>query len=250
MADNLGAHGLGFMESFSGDFVCRFCTVTCSEIQSQEVKEGGFSLRTKELHHTHVASACEQGKPCCGVKTTCVLAESLSFFEVTAGFPPDLAHDLFEGIVPVELAQCFGLLLAKKYFTFDCLNELIQAFPYKWGDKTNRPHILPRAFQSKKNVGGNSHENWCLLGLIPLIVGKLISEDEPAWHLILDLNDIGDLVVCPVHTNESIAYLETKISEHRYKYCTLFPERKLLPKQHFLEHYPALILLFGPLVSF
>lgn len=148
MADN---HGLaGIVESLSGDFVCRFLTATRSEIQSQEVKEGGFSLRTKELHHAHVASACEQGKPCCGVKTTCALAESLSFFEVTAGFPPDLAHDLFEGIVPVELAECFGLLLAKKYFTFDTLNELIQSFPYKWGDKTNHPHLLPRAFQSKK----------------------------------------------------------------------------------------------------
>lgn len=134
----------------------------------------------------------------------------------------------FEGIVTVELAECFGLLLAKKYFTFDALNELIRSFPYKWGDKTNHPHLLPRAFQSKKkNIRGNSHENWCLLRLIPLIFGKLIPEDEPAWQLILDLKDIVDLVVCPVHTNESIAYLETKISEHRYSYCTLFPERKL-----------------------
>lgn len=47
-------------------------------------------------------------------------------------------HDLFEEIVPVELAECFGLPLAKKYFTFDALDELIQSFPYKWGDKTNR----------------------------------------------------------------------------------------------------------------
>lgn len=180
----------------------------------------------------------------------CVLAESLSFFKVTAGLPPDLTHDLFEGLIPVELAECFGLLIAKKYFTFERLNELIQAFPYKWRDKTNRPHLLPRAFQSNKNIGGNSHKNWCLLRLIVLIVGELIPEDEPAWQIILDLKDIVDLVVCPVHTNESIAYLENKISEHRHRYCTLFPERKLLPKHHYLEHYPALILRFGPLVSF
>lgn len=79
---------------------------------------------------------------------------------------------------------------------------------------------------------------------------KIIPEDEPAWQLILDLKYIVDPVVCPVHTNESVAYLETKISEHRYRYWTLFPERKLLPKHHYMEHYPALILLFGPLVSF
>lgn len=151
VADNLGAHGLaGFVESFSGDFVCRFCTATRCVIQSKEVKEGGFTLRSEKLHQAHVTSACEHGQTCCGVKTACVLAESLSFFEVTSGFPPDLAHDLFEGIVPIELAECFSLLISKKYITFDGLNKLIKSFPYKWGDKTNRPHLLPRASQSKK----------------------------------------------------------------------------------------------------
>lgn len=135
-----------------------------------------------------------------------------------AGFPPNLAYDLFEGLIPVELAECFGLLIAMKYFTFDNLNELIQALPYKWGDKTNCSHLLPCAFQSKrkkkKNIGGNAHENWCLLRLTALIVGELIPEDEPDWKIILDLKDIVDLVVCPVHTNESITYLENKMSEH------------------------------------
>ncbi|RVE72780.1 hypothetical protein OJAV_G00041440 [Oryzias javanicus] len=251
VADNLGAHGLaGFVESFSGDYICRFCTATRSEIQSQEVKEGGFRLRSEELHQAHVASAREHSQACCGVKTTCVLAESLSFFEVTSGFPPDLAHDLLEGIVPIELAECFRVLIAKKYITFDGLNTLIQSFPYKWGDKTNRPHLLPRAFQRKKSIGGNAHENWCLLRLIPLIVGRLIPDNEPAWEVILDLKDIVELVVSPVHSNESIAYLENKISEHRCRYLTLFPENKLLPKHHYMEHYPAMILCFGPIVSF
>lgn len=65
-------------------------------------------------------------------------------------------------------------------------------------DKTNRPHLLPRAFQSRKNIGGNSHENCCLSRLIPLIVGELIPEDEPVWQIILDSKDIVDLVVCPI----------------------------------------------------
>lgn len=81
----------------------------------------------------------------------------------------------------------------------------IKSFPYKWGDQTNRPHLLPPV---KLNFGGNSRENLSLLRLIPLIVGKLIREDEPVWHLILDLKDIVGLVVCPVHTNDSVAYLE------------------------------------------
>lgn len=101
-----------------------------------------------------VASAHEHKQPCCGVKTTCVLAESLSFFKVTAGFPPDLAHNLFEGLIPIELAECFGSLIAKKYFTFNHLKELIQAFPYKWGDKQITPIYYHVPSKLEKNHGG------------------------------------------------------------------------------------------------
>lgn len=251
VADNLGAHALaGFVGSFSGEYICRFCTARRTDIQTKEVRDGVFPLRSEEQHCVHVAGAFEKGEPCCGVKRACPLSENLSHFKVTTGFPPDVAHDLLEGIVPFELAACFEILIKKKYFTFDQLNKLIQEFPFKWGDKTNRPHVLSATFVKKKTIGGNAHENWCLLRLIPLIVGKLVPQEEPAWEVILLLKDILELAVCPVHTGESIAYLECKISEHRSRFQALFPERKLLPKHHYLEHYPAMIHLFGPLVLF
>jgi len=93
-----------------------------------------------------------EGEHCCGVKNACPLAENLSYFKVTSGFPPDVAHDLLEGIVPAELAGCFEILIKKKYFTFDSLNKLIKEFPFKWGDKTNRPHVLPQTFVRKKQL--------------------------------------------------------------------------------------------------
>jgi len=89
---------------------------------------------------------------------------------------------------------------------------------------------------------------WCLR-LLPLIVGKLVPNEEPAWQVILDLKDISELVVAPVHSQESIAYLECKISEHRQRYQELFPDQRLLPKHHFLEHYPEMTKCVGPLVS-
>lgn len=43
VADNLGAHGLaGFVESFSGQYVCRFCTAQKIEIQVKDVQSGDF----------------------------------------------------------------------------------------------------------------------------------------------------------------------------------------------------------------
>lgn len=85
---------------------------------------------------------------------------------------------------------------------------------------------------------------------MPLIVGSNIPVDEPAWQILLTLKDIVELVVAPVHSNETIAYLESKISEHRHRLIDVFPAVHLSPKHHFLEHYPKLIESFGPLVGY
>ncbi len=93
---------------------------------------------------------------------------SLSHFHVTTGYPPDVLHDLLEGIVPGELALCFALLIKKKYFSLEELNRIIKNFPYKWKDKTNCPQGVPQTFASRKTIGGNAHKNWCFLRLLPL----------------------------------------------------------------------------------
>ena len=73
-------------------------------------------------------------------------------------------------------------------------------------------------------------------------------ENEPAWLVLTALKDIVELMIAPVHTDESISYLESKLVEHRQRYEELFPGVRLLPKHHYLEHYPWTIRCFGPLV--
>lgn len=176
-----------------------------------------------------------------------MLTNNLAHFNVLSGYPPDIMHDVFEGVVPVELAHCLHVMMTKKYFSLEHLNKSILGFPYKWSDKTNKPHPIPQTFS--KTIGGNAHENWALLRFLPLIIGHLVPEDEKAWQVLMDLKDIVELLVAPTHTDESIAYLDCKISEHRKRYQELFPQVQLLPKHHYMEHYPALIRKFGPLVS-
>lgn len=98
-------------------------------------------------------------------------------------------------------------------------------------------------------MGGNTRENWSLLRLLPFLIGHKIPENEPVWQVLLDLKQISELVVAPVHSDESVAYLESKISHHRQRYQEVFPNKTLLPKHHDLEHYPQLMHLFGPLVG-
>lgn len=53
-------------------------------------------------------------------------------------------------------------------------------------------------------------------------------------------------MVAPVHTVETIAYLDFKISEHHDRFLAVFPGETLTPKHHFLI---ALIEEYGPLVG-
>ena len=118
VADNLGAHGCaGFVESFSSAYVCRFCTASKLEIQAKDVGSGAFSLRTEEGHAKHLKTLEEESLAnCFGVKRGCILAEKLANFDVTTGFPPEIVHDLFEGIIPHEIALCLSVFTSKKYF--------------------------------------------------------------------------------------------------------------------------------------
>ncbi|XP_070406635.1 uncharacterized protein [Nothobranchius furzeri] len=252
VADNLGAHCIGgFVESFSSSHYCRFCIGDRSQIQEYEVRTGMFPLRTKDSYMDHVEAALSgttEGHHC-GVKRLCPLTEQLSHFHAVSGYPPDALHDLLEGVVPFELALCLEELMRKKYFSLQLLNDAICQFPYKWNDKTNSPHAIPLTFSSRMSVGGNAHENWCLLRLLPLIIGDKVPEDDEAWQVLMTLKDVVELIMAPVHTDETLGYMDSKISEHRYRYLNAFPGKKLKPKHHFLEHYPWLVTAFGPLVA-
>lgn len=133
-ADKLGADGIaGFVENVTGPYFCRFCTASASDIGSHEVRAGSFSLRTREVHETHVKEAIESGRSCFGVKRARCPTEALSHFHAVSGYPPDIAHDLFEGIVPVEITRCLALLISKKYITLDDITNSILHFPHTGG---------------------------------------------------------------------------------------------------------------------
>lgn len=49
-----------------------------------------------------------------------------------------------------------------------------------------------------------------MLRLLPFLFGPKIPGHDPAWQILLNLKQIGELVVTPVYNDESIIYLESK----------------------------------------
>ncbi len=249
-ADNLAAHSLaGFLESFTVDKFCRFCLASSRDTQQQEVCSGFFQLRDKESHDRQVQDIREDPgmTRAYGVKGACPLTENLEHFHVVSGYPPDILHDILEGIVPVELSLCLTDLIGKTYFTLDMLNQAIRCFKYSFSDKTDRPQVIGKGFSSKGTIGGNGHENWCLIRLLPFLIGHCVPEGDNTWEILMLLKDITELAVAPKHTEETLNFLDCKIAEHRRLLQSTFPEFRLRPKHHFVEHYPQLVRKFGPL---
>lgn len=250
VSDNLAAHDLaGFSKSFRAEYFCRFCTATQAQLQTHDVASGEFSLRTKDSHNSDVHAVMHgESQSQNGVQADCVLSQHLEHFHTVTGFPPDALHDLFEGIVPVELALCIGEMIRRKYFTLEYLNERILSFPYQHTDKLDKPHKIPPTFTVKKSIGGNAHENSTLLRLLPLIIGNAVPEEDEAWTVLMDLKEVVELSLCSEFTEESIQYLQSKIQDHKEMLKEAFPDFKLRPKHHYVEHYPDLVRRFGPLV--
>lgn len=84
-------------------------------------------------------------------------------------------HDVLEGIVTIELALCLKALIGKTYFTLDVLNHAIKYFNYTLSDKTDKPQGMGKGFSTKGTIGGNAHENLCLIRLFPFLIDSYVS---------------------------------------------------------------------------
>ena len=76
---------------------------------------------------------------------------------------------------------------------------------------------------------------WCLSSLLPLILHGLIPEENSDWKLF------NDLLVSPVTTRGTTFYLLLLILEYLQEFKKSYPNINLIPKQHFMVHYPGQI---------
>lgn len=102
---------------------------------------------------------------------------------------------------------------------------------------------------TKGTIGGNGHENATLLRLLPLLVGCKVPEGDAAWAVLMELKDVVELALSPSFTDGLLDYFARKISDHRQALQKAFPDFRLRPKHHYVEHYPEMVKCFGPLVN-
>ena len=63
---------------------------------------------------------------------------------------------------------------------------------------------------------------WCLLRLLPLLIGDLVPEDCELWLNYLKLLKIMDIIFAPETTNGLAGYLSELIEEHHTTFTQLY----------------------------
>ncbi|XP_060064737.1 uncharacterized protein LOC132545086 [Ylistrum balloti] len=246
-ADNLGSHQIGgFVECFNYSVknMCRFCLANTEDTQT-DYDSTHFESRNVENYNHHVHQMdVNSGSKCtsvCGVKRDSPF-NSLQYFHVTRGLPPDCMHDILEGCaryeVPLVLQSLEKDCIVK---STDILSSL-QTWKYGMHDSTTKP-TTPTCISSFTQ---SASQMWTLLRLMPLIIGKFIPEESKVWEVLLLLKDITKLTFSPKMSPAMCAYLKALIIDHHKLFKEVFPNENLRSKHHFLIHYPEMIMNFGP----
>lgn len=187
-ADSLAAHELlGFM-SPSANLLCRLCKATRAAIQ-EHFLEDLFEPRTIEDHDLACEIAMQRhGDPATGVRSQCLL-NSLRCFHCTTNHNLDVMHDLLEGVCPYEVKLILHQFIFNDHFiSLRELNQRLKAFQYGFTDRKNKPTALSHdrmTNQNDRKLGQKASQMWCLIRMLPLIIGDCIPRNNATYEVLL-----------------------------------------------------------------
>lgn len=251
LADTQAAHKVGgFKGSVSfARWICRTCMATRTDTQFL-FTESQYELRTPEKHEKQCRSLIgpnrHDNSVKYGINRTSVLEEAPGFSVVT-GLPHDIMHDLFEGVVHYEFKLFFHYCVSSNFFSVETFNNRLRGFDFGMEDK---PSLIDASSldHADRKFSQSAAQTITLVRNLPLLIGDKIPEDNKQWHSVLILIKICQIALSPVHSHDTVPYLQVLVEEKLQLLKELYPGASLKPKMHYMVHYPSQIERHGPLV--
>ena len=189
-----------------------------------------------------------------GIKHVCPL-NSLESFHSTTGFPPDILHDIFEGVISQDLLGIIRILSCNQWFSIEEYNASLQSLNYKSYEANDRPQVVPINKKTKK-LNGKACSIWLHMRNFPFVIRKFVkSREDPVLLLGLKLHEITERITAHEFKEYEVCALEDLIIEFLDERKKIFEDYQNLmgppkPKTHFLSHYPQAIRLHGPPMTY
>ena len=236
----------------SANCLCRLCLITRREILLLSAVDKNRA-RNRKNYADGVAKALDLGgnDASSGIVRDCVLNQSRYFhIAVSEKQVMDAFHDFLEGTVSFTVKVSLRELFLKGVIKADTLNRWIKTFLYSASDSCNKPshRFTDDGLRQVGNYNTKQRgaQYWCLIRMLPLLIGDLVEKDDAHFALILKLLKIMDIVFCPEISSGHPAILKHLIIEIFEMLKALFPE--LIPpnKWHHMIHYVDILRMFGP----
>ncbi|XP_055586654.1 uncharacterized protein LOC129739251 [Uranotaenia lowii] len=241
--DNLAlSEVLDLVESPAANFYCRFCKRNKQQRENDTIEHEEF-LRTEKSYEEDLSSG---DVSLTGIKRESAFNRIPSFAAISNAYF-DVMHDLVEGVCLYGLSHCLKFfILSKKYFTLDDLNCRKNLFVFGNLHSANIPNDIKDVNLVKQKIKMTASEIITITRFLPLIIGKLVPQNDPVWNYFCNLIKIFDLLMQSDISLVMLDHLKQIIKIHHEQYITLFKD-KLKPKHHNLVHYATAIKMSGSL---
>ena len=257
VADNPAAHqAVGLKESVGGAFrKCRFCHADFEAMQNG-FSEDDFESRSLKTHlqqcdkiHNAPQALKDHYRTAYGINRKSILCE-VPYFDMFHQTPPDVMHVLLEGVIPLTLQALIKHYLNSKQTSLSTINNNIKNFLYGYMEASDKPNFIRDSdLHGSGSLNQDAAKSYLLLRIFPFVVGNGVDHSDRHWELYSLLSVITEISFSSVLSLETVAKLKEVVKEYLKLFKTLFPEQPFTPKQHYLVHFPKVILLLGPLLN-
>lgn len=236
--DNLSSNFIGgFTTSFSNSHFCRFCSINTRDV---------FSSFDSDVYdtRTHDSIECDVENSVNGMKFLSPFL-NLPYVKLPYFLPPDMMHDIFEGVSHLIFGTVFAEMLKLTDVTIDVINSILKYnLPFS-------PQKITVTHLRSKHFPFTASQMCYLLQFLPSMFGCFFSEESIHWLLLLTHCEIVEIVSSPYVEEKYIPHLKYLIMYQNSILKELYPEScKYKCKIHNMTHYPSLLKKYGSLSMF
>ena len=186
-----------------------------------------------------------------GVKERC-LFNSLNAFHCIGQTPFDFMHDWLEKVAPVDALSILMAFKSCGKFSFATYNRALANLKLEDYEVFDRPFPVK---EGDKKLAGKALSVALHVRMMPLVISSLVDLEEECdlVRFLVTIHCINEILMADCLAPEDAYNLQSLLIQYfdLRKTCSeKYPVfSKMVPKNHYLEHYPGQILAFGPFIS-
>jgi hypothetical protein len=243
VGDNLGLNGiLGFTESFSHTYFCRFCKLTKSFTHILTFTPETL-LRTPTNYDADINLENYPGTGIIEVSPFNKLAN----FHAADNPSVDIMHDVLEGVIHFDIGKILNqFIFIDKVFSLETLNFRLQGTDY--GPNKKLTTLISQDMIKNNRFKFSASEAFVFVKYLSIAIGDLIPPDCLEWKLYIILRKILTIIMTRDIPRGLSKILNELIKEHHTIYLTLYKKLEKC-KLHLMTHYEMAMDLIGPLLT-